>query len=53
MLLWAVEKWRKLTKDVVYNSREGRVGVAECSFWHRLTRVVLDKEPLNGLSLSL
>jgi len=37
-----------------YNSHKDRVLVSEClTLWYWFTRVVLDKGPLNGLSLYL
>jgi len=41
-------KWRKLVKDV-YNSHKDRMQVSECFLWYRLSQIILDKEPLNGL----
>jgi len=36
-----------------YNSHKDRAGVSEFFFWYQLTRVVLDKQLLNGLFLLL
>jgi len=40
---------------MLYNSHKDRVQVTECLFWYYrlITRVVLDKGPLNGLLLLL
>ena len=38
-------KWRKVIKEVRW---PGWVWAGECFFWYRPTRVVTDKQPLNG-----